>query len=244
VTDGPDLAERQLRELAAGSGGSVEVLATHDTAAGRWFTILMDTSGLPAGAGIRIETGGMLLGAFDDAAGVIYVDRATGPPPDSFLSATYFQHGQAGTREAVAARLETSRAMTGFAGYWHTHPGGSAAPSLTDEEGMASVVTPAGRRQRALMIIIGGRDGQWDRWVAGTGARPAVFARVVPRGEEITRDGAGSFPTQRLPAGAFFRGGFSGPALVTGHEDPGGPGAACGAAGQARWWQWRRGHGR
>ena len=74
--------------------------------------------------GPRIETGGMLLGAFDDAAGVIYVDRVTGPPPDSFLSATYFQHGQAGTREAVGARLESSRAMTGFAGYWHTHPGG------------------------------------------------------------------------------------------------------------------------
>ena len=55
MTDGPDLAERQLRELAAVSGGSVEVLATRDTAAGRWFTISMDTSGLPAGAGIRVR---------------------------------------------------------------------------------------------------------------------------------------------------------------------------------------------
>jgi hypothetical protein len=41
--------------------------------------------------GPRIETGGMLLGAFDDAVGVIYIDRVTRPPPDSFLSATYFQ---------------------------------------------------------------------------------------------------------------------------------------------------------
>ena len=55
VTDGPDLAERQLRELAAVSGGSVEVLATQDTAGGRWFTISMDTSGIPAGAGIRVR---------------------------------------------------------------------------------------------------------------------------------------------------------------------------------------------
>ena len=194
--------------------------------------------------GPRIETGGMLLGAFDDAAGVIYVDRVTGPPPDSFLSATYFQHGQAGTREAVRARLESSRAMTGFAGYWHTHPGGCATPSPTDEEGMASVVTPAGRRQRALMIIMGGRDDQWDRWVAGKEARPAVFARVVPRGEEKSRDGTGGFMTQKLPGGAFFRGGFSEPALVTGGEDPGGPGAASRATGRARWWQWRREHGR
>jgi integrative and conjugative element protein (TIGR02256 family) len=161
--------------------------------------------------GPRIETGGMLLGAFDDAADVIYVDRVTGPPPDSFLSATYFQHGRAGTREAVDARHESSRAMTGFVGYWHTHPEGDAAPSPTDEQGMASVVTPDGRRQRALMVIMAGRGGQWDRWVSGEIPEPVVFARVVPRG------GAGGvFVRQKLPDGPFFRGGFSRPALVSG----------------------------
>ena len=107
---------------------------------------------------------------------------------------------------------------------------------------MASVVTPAGRRQRALMIIMGGRDDQWDRWVAGKEARPAVFARVVPRGEEITVGGAGGFMTQRLPVGAFFRGGFSQPALVSGKKDPGGADTSSRVAGQARWWQWRREH--
>ena len=55
MTDGPDLAERQLREFAAVSGGSVEVLATQDTAGGRWLTISMDTSGLPAAAGIGVR---------------------------------------------------------------------------------------------------------------------------------------------------------------------------------------------
>ena len=66
MTDGPDLAERQLREFAAVSGGSVEVLATQDTAAGRWLTISMDTSGLPAGAGIGVRDRGrfhILVGA-------------------------------------------------------------------------------------------------------------------------------------------------------------------------------------
>jgi integrative and conjugative element protein (TIGR02256 family) len=153
----------------------------------------------------------MLLGAFDDAADVIYVDRVTGPPPDSSLSATYFQHGRAGTREAVDARHESSRAMTGFVGYWHTHPEGDAAPSPTDEQGMASVVTPDGRRQRALMVIMAGRRDQWDRWVSGEIPEPVVFARVVPRG-----DAGGVFVTQKLPDGPFFRGGFSRPALVSG----------------------------
>jgi hypothetical protein len=55
VIEGPDLAERQLRSFAAVSGGSVEVLATQDTKTGRLFTISMDTSGLPAGAGIAVR---------------------------------------------------------------------------------------------------------------------------------------------------------------------------------------------
>jgi molybdopterin/thiamine biosynthesis adenylyltransferase len=195
--------------------------------------------------GPRIETGGMLLGAVDDAAGVVYVDRVTGPPPDSFLSATYFRHGQAGTREAAGARLESSRAMTGFVGYWHTHPGGRAAPSPTDEEGMASVVTPDGRRQRALMIIMGGRGGRWDRWVSGEAATPAMFARMVPRGDEMTGDSAGGvFVTQRLPDGPFFRGGFSQPTLASGSNHRSEPAAAFRVAGQARWRTWRRGQSR
>ena len=92
------------------------------------------------------------------------------------------------------------------------------------------------------MIIMGGREDQWDRWVAGKEAQPAVFARVVPRGGEITVGGAGGFATQRLPVGAFFRGGFSQSALVSGNKDPGGAGTASRVAGQIRWWQWRREH--
>jgi proteasome lid subunit RPN8/RPN11 len=179
--------------------------------------------------GPRIETGGMLLGAIDDAAGVIYVDRVTGPPPDSFLSVTYFQHGQAGTGEAAAARLAGSRAMTGFVGYWHTHPGGRAAPSPTDTEGMASIVTPDGRRQRALMIIVAGTAGQWDQWMIGREALPAVFARLVPRDGETAGHPGGVRPAQTLPAGPFFRGGFSGPAP-----------AVSTAAWPGRWWPWSR----
>ena len=124
----------------------------------------------------------MLLGAVDDAASVICVDRVTGPPPDSYLSADYFQHGTDGIQEAVAARLADSRAMTGFVGYWHTHPRGVAAPSLTDEEGMASVVAPDGRRQRALMVILGGPPGRWDRLGCGGGAGPGgIRAAGAPR---------------------------------------------------------------
>ena len=194
--------------------------------------------------GPRIETGGMLLGAIDDAAGIIHVDRVTGPPPDSLLSAAYFRHGKAGTQEAVGARLAGSRAMTGFVGYWHTHPGGVAAPSPTDKEGMASIVAPDGRRQRALMVILAGpadQPGQWDRWVAGKEADLAVFARLVPRGETANGGKGMVLLAQALPGGPFFRGGFSGPGPVSGKGGPDRPATTVSrVAGQGGWWPWRR----
>ncbi|MEV5413169.1 ThiF family adenylyltransferase [Thermopolyspora sp. NPDC052614] len=154
--------------------------------------------------GPRIETGGMLLGAVDEAAGVIYVDRVTGPPPDSFLSESYFQHGQVGVQEIIEVHQASSRAMTGFVGYWHTHPGGRAAPSPTDEEGMASILAPDGRRQRALMVIVGGPSAEWDRWVSGEGPLPAAFARLVLPSDEPTSGGmSGGFRATVFGLGAL-----------------------------------------
>jgi integrative and conjugative element protein (TIGR02256 family) len=189
--------------------------------------------------GPRVETGGMLLGAIDDAAGVIYVDRVTGPPPDSFLSAAYFQHGRAGTQEAVDARQAASRAMTGFVGYWHTHPGGVAAPSPTDQEGMASIVAPDGRHQRALMVILAGPADQWDRWVAGEETELAASARLVPRAEPADSSGGGVLLTQALPPGPYFRGGFSGLAAAAEGRGPDRQGPYR-LTGQGRRWPWRR----
>jgi integrative and conjugative element protein (TIGR02256 family) len=192
--------------------------------------------------GPHIETGGMLLGAIDDAAGVVYVDQITGPPPDSFLSTTYFQHGQEGAQDAVDAHQKRSRAMTGFVGYWHTHPQERAAPSSTDEEGMASIVTPDGRRQRALMVIVGGGEDGWTQWVDGDGPPPALFARLVPRGSEPTGGGSGAiYVTQRLPEGLFFRGGFSQPTVVTRDGDGAGQATISRGTGRIPWWSRRRG---
>ena len=190
--------------------------------------------------GPRIETGGMLLGAIDDAAGVIDIDRVTSPPPDSFLSARYFQHGSVGTQEAVAARLESSRGITGFVGYWHTHPAGPAAPSKTDKEGMESIVAPDGRRQRALMVIVGGAAPQWDKWIAGQGPCPAVFARLVPRRQAAADRENRALPTQTLPEEPFFRGGFSGLTQVRGGGKRSGTATASSDVRRGRRRLWRR----
>lgn len=196
--------------------------------------------------GPAIETGGMLLGAFDDATGIVYVDSVTGPPPDSFLAETYFQHGMVGVQERVDVEMERTGNATGFVGYWHTHPGQPAYPSLTDEQGMAVVVSPDGATRRALMMILGGVDGRWLEWRDGrSGARPNVYARVVPRstGHVIPghRGYLGGFDLQQLPVGTYFRGGYRSTVRI---ETGGRPHQANGdgpehSRGPNRRWQWR-----
>ncbi len=168
--------------------------------------------------GPGIETGGMLLGTFDDATGIVYVDRVSGPPPDSFLSEMHFQHGVEGTQERVEAELKRSRHVTGFVGFWHSHPRSHAIPSPTDEQGMARVVGPDGSTQRALMMIVGGGDQPWAKWRNDGGdAPPETYLRVVPRSAQVA-DGhpgyVGGLDLQLLPAGIYFRGSGGPPVQV------------------------------
>lgn len=166
------------------------------------------------GARVRtpaIETGGMLLGAIDDASGIIHVDRVTGPPPDSYLSETYFQHGVDGVQDRIDAERAATAQASGFIGFWHTHPNGPAWPSPTDEQGMASIVGPDGTRSRALMMILGGHRSIWEPWRDGhAGPTPDVYVRLVPRAAGSTTAGhpgyVGGLDLQLLPPGTYFRG--------------------------------------
>jgi integrative and conjugative element protein (TIGR02256 family) len=157
-----------------------------------------------------IETGGMLLGAFDDAIGVVFVDNVTGPPPDSYMSDRYFHHGTEETDERVRAQVARTSSASGFVGFWHSHPGGRAHPSPTDEQGMASVVAPDGTTRRALMMILGGRDSIWTRWRDELRVRaPDVYTRVVPRSPGPMGPGhpgyVGGTDLQRIPSGWYYR---------------------------------------
>lgn len=136
--------------------------------------------------GVRIETGGMLLGSFDEAVGCVYIDTAAGPSPDSALSALFFAHGTQGTQEFVEHYRKRSINRVGFVGMWHTHPYGPARPSPTDEKGMGWIVSPSGTGRRALMLILGGDKPIWDRWRDG-GQMPNIYVRVVERDDQVNR---------------------------------------------------------
>lgn len=202
--------------------------------------------------GPRVETGGMMLGTFDEATGTATVDLATGPPPDSRLSETYFLNGVEGTQEALDSASNSSRGLTRFLGLWHSHPYGPARPSPTDRVGVAAITSFTPGARRALMVIIGGFEELWDGWVAGTSHGPRVYVRLLEADPTALRAGAGPAtgsdpipnardvltPYQRMlqtpPVGAYYEGGYSGLARTdAGHAIEAGSAAPAPQAGSA-----------
>jgi integrative and conjugative element protein (TIGR02256 family) len=156
--------------------------------------------------GPDVETGGMLLGQIDEAAGVVYVDVATPPTPDSLCSAVHFRHGVDGSQDLVEHHTRTTGTITSLVGMWHTHPGGPTRPSPTDEAGMANLVTPAlGGPPRCLMLIVGGHGPAWARWRDGADHTPPpqLYLRVVARAEASRPPP----PQPPMPPGEYFRAG-------------------------------------
>lgn len=109
-------------------------------------------------AGPEIETGGLLFGERDDAAGVIWVSEASGPPPDSEASAGGFVCGCEGTAKLDAEARAWTRGSVAYLGMWHTHPDALPLPSATDWTSMGRLMANAGGGSRQLMLIIGRPD--------------------------------------------------------------------------------------
>jgi integrative and conjugative element protein (TIGR02256 family) len=105
--------------------------------------------------GPKVETGGLLFGERDDAAGVIWVSEVSGPPPDSIASEREFVCGVAGTAEMNSQKLARSRGSVHYLGMWHTHPGAAPFPSPTDWMAMHRLLVTAGSGSRTLMLIVG-----------------------------------------------------------------------------------------
>ncbi len=106
--------------------------------------------------GTRSETGGLVFGQRDDAAGVIWIDRLSGPPPDSEQSPAEFVCGTAGVEELCHAHARLGRGSLEFLGMWHTHPDQSSAFSRRDLGGMAQLLAAApSPLPQGLILIVG-----------------------------------------------------------------------------------------
>jgi integrative and conjugative element protein (TIGR02256 family) len=156
-----------------------------------------------------VETGGTLLGAVDDATGVIFVDEATGPPPDSLLAETSFQHGLDGVSHHLAARRAATGNISRFLGMWHSHPHTVARPSLTDLAAMELLTLPVlDAPTRALILIAGGPTLVWEEWLA-SGAVPDLYTHLATR-TAVTGHAPAPVPSgPGTGAGPWWPGGYA-----------------------------------
>lgn len=121
-----------------------------------WQSILTSVQRSVRWRGRRVETGGLLFGERDDAARVVWVSNATGPPPDSRASRSGFLCGTVGTAAINDKMRTTTRGAVRYIGMWHTHPDSPPLPSDIDLEGMAQLLTcTAPPIRRALLVIVG-----------------------------------------------------------------------------------------
>jgi integrative and conjugative element protein (TIGR02256 family) len=100
------------------------------------------------------ETGGLLLGQFDDASGVVWVTEATAPPPGSSGNPAGFELDPRAVRADVHEQRRRTSGILGFVGVWHSHPNSSAWPSERDIQTMEGLSAETGPH-RALLLILG-----------------------------------------------------------------------------------------
>jgi predicted acylesterase/phospholipase RssA len=104
------------------------------------------------------ETGGVLHGRRDETSRIIWVDKASGPPPDSIATPGEFLCGTEGVQDLTISGTQHSRGELRYLGMWHTHPQMSPGASLRDLAGMLGLVATQPLRE-AVMLIVGGNAG-------------------------------------------------------------------------------------
>jgi integrative and conjugative element protein (TIGR02256 family) len=107
-----------------------------------------------------VETGGLLWGEWDDAAGVVWVSAVSGPPSDSRHSAELFLCGKHGTAAENDSRGKQTRGAVQYIGMWHTHPVSRPVPSDVDYEGMTKIFSNGPVPPSKNLLFIFGRMGR------------------------------------------------------------------------------------
>ena len=145
-----------------------------------------------AGRALPDETGGVLLGwvSVDDRI----VTHVVGPGPAAHHDPDRFEPDYPWQENQIARLYESSGRKLAYLGDWHTHPGGSAAPSATDTRTLRKIADyPEARCPDPLMIILTAPvDG---RWAVSAFANASVLLPFRSRSRRVTY--LGVFPAER-----------------------------------------------
>ena len=103
-----------------------------------------------------LETGGLLVGRYNDAHDTATVTRLWGPPRDSVRRRTSFYRGTHGLQRQLNSLWRTREY---YLGEWHYHPSGGAQPSERDSRQMITIAeSPQYNTPEPVLIVVGGSD--------------------------------------------------------------------------------------
>ena len=105
-------------------------------------------------AGPTVETGGLVFGELNEAAGVLWVTEVEGPPPDSDAADDHFTCGTEGMEEAADEKSRRFRGSVACVGSWHTHPTTSPSPSNVDIGAVAQLLAAPDSTRRTFVLLI------------------------------------------------------------------------------------------
>ncbi|MFZ3008660.1 MAG: Mov34/MPN/PAD-1 family protein [Phenylobacterium sp.] len=142
------------------------------------FQVLLEESALTraltlACASGQNETGGVLVGRYEDGGAVAVVEEVTGSPRGSIFSGVTF-HRAAGNLRAKLLRRWSSKRH--YLGEWHFHPGHSPDPSGRDTSTMARIAADKRYSCREPLLLILGQSPAGE---------PRLSLHVFPLGEAI-----------------------------------------------------------
>lgn len=107
-----------------------------------------------------IETGGVIVGAWDRQLQVIYVAGFLGAPPDSERSRYGFRRGSSGLSKALDSISATTMGQLGYVGEWHTHPSGHLANLSADDQNFMEEMKELTRLEDSpALMMVAGEDG-------------------------------------------------------------------------------------
>lgn len=171
---------RQLRLLSAAPAAQMRIwhldqdsgaLATHNLAVssvrtygcGEWRVIydqaLEEKLIAMRARGLPNETGGILLGYFDQKLKMLHLVDALPAPVDSETAPDGFTRGKQGLTEIRDECLRRTAHIVDYVGDWHSHPRGVAARPSTTDLGLIAQLTATMAQDGlpALMLIVGER---------------------------------------------------------------------------------------
>jgi len=112
------------------------------------------------------ETGGILIGIYDENLRLATIHFAAGPTEDSQHGAFNFDRGVKGIKEQIAVAKKQISENVHYLGEWHSHPNNRAIPSNMD---LKQMQTFAKNKQLGikspLLLIVGGLPKEKLEWL-------------------------------------------------------------------------------